>query len=63
MASQKLKEKKVKNKKFHKCTHVFKIKSFYEIFCVAKFVGSIDVPHNAHVLKEKHHGVFPNPLR
>jgi hypothetical protein len=51
------------NTKFQKCTHVFKIKSFFKIFCGAKFVGSIDVPHNAHALKEKHHVVFPNPLR
>jgi len=51
------------NTKLHKCTHIFKIKSFFKIFCVAKFVGSIDVPHNAHALKEKHHIVFPNPLK
>lgn len=44
------------------CPHVYDQILLWDSFCEVGFVGSIDVLHDAHGLKAKHHVTFNDPF-
>jgi len=62
MVAHKLEEKKATTSSSISVPTYLKLDPYLGFFCGSKFVGSMDVPRDAHTLETKHYITFSNPL-